>query len=60
MRSVVLSGVSSGWLGGQALAAMTSLYSLEPISLHLYLAGAVLFPVSNAVVFMSEFIYEGI
>lgn len=59
MRSVV-SGVSSGWLGGQALAAVTCLHSRESVSPHLYLAGSVLFLVSNAIAFMSVFIYEGI
>lgn len=60
MRSVVLSGVSSGWLGGQVLAAVTSLHSCESVSPHFYLAGSVLFLVSNAVAFMSVFMYEGI
>lgn len=60
MRSVVLSGVSSGWLGGQALVAVTSLDSREPVSPHLYLAGSVLFLVSNAVIFIDIFRYQGI
>lgn len=53
MRCVALSGVSTGWLDGQALVALT--YSLETVSPHLYLAGSVLFLISNAIVFMSTF-----